>query len=102
PAAAVPVLELHPAVLDAHDRAYVAGLRVLDDHAEFYWQFRRPELTGVVRVTCQNIRTVTIIHPSDPRKGRRSIPVTPLRCHHTEIRSWLRCDLVAGVMRFRL
>ena len=54
-AAATPIFELHPAVLDAHDRTHIAGLRVLDHHAEFYWQFGRPGFTGVVRVARQNI-----------------------------------------------
>ena len=69
----MPVLELHPAVFDANHRADVAGLHVLDNHAEFYWQFGRLGLARVVRVASQNVRAVTIIHLSDPRNVVRQI-----------------------------
>jgi hypothetical protein len=64
---AVPVLKPHPAVFDAHHRADICRLRILDDHAEFYRQFGGTDPARVVRVAGQHVRTVTIIHPSDPR-----------------------------------
>ena len=78
-------------------RADVAGLRVLDDHAEFYCHFSRPDRARVVRVACQNVRAVTIVHPSDPRNDRGPIPVTPRGMLGSPC-----CDLVAVVMRWRL
>ena len=59
----MPVLEFHRAVLDAYHHDNVAGLRVLDDHAEFYWQFSRSDLARVVRVAREHVRAVTIVHP---------------------------------------
>ena len=58
--AAVPVLELHPAVLDADHRADVAGLGVLDDHADFH---RLLGATGLsVRVVGEDIGAIAISH----------------------------------------
>ena len=41
---AVPVLQVDAAVFDSDYRADVAGLRVLDDHAELDWMFGRARL----------------------------------------------------------
>jgi hypothetical protein len=64
-------------------------LRILDDHAEFYRYFNRPGFAGVVRVASQHVRTVTIIHRSDPRNYNPQNPVAPLR---------RRCSRMAVVM----
>jgi hypothetical protein len=81
------------AVFDAHHRADISGLRVLDDHAEFYWQLSGPEPLRAVRIAGQQVRTVTIIHPSDPRNDgapnsvRHSAGIRLARSRHRRERS---------------
>ena len=59
---AVPVLELHPAVLDPDHRAHKARLRVLDDHADFDGLFRRAGFPRSVRVVGEHVDAIAICH----------------------------------------
>ena len=59
----VPVLEFHPAVLDAHHGADETGLGVLDDHADLDRLFGGTGPTGTVRVVGKDVGTIAISHP---------------------------------------
>ena len=59
--AAVPVFEVDAAVLDAHHRADVAGLGVLDDHPQLHRVLGR---AGLVPTRRQNIGSIAIHHPA--------------------------------------
>ena len=59
---AVPVLELHPAVLDADHRPDKTRLRVLDDHADFDGQFGRAGFASSVRVVGEHVDAIAISH----------------------------------------
>ena len=67
--AAVPVLEFHPAVLDADHRADVTGLGVLDDHADFH---RPLGANGAFGAGCWRGRRR---HSDQPPGDRRVTPV---------------------------
>ena len=67
--AAVPVLELHPAVLDANHGADVTGLGVLDDHADFH---RLLGLRGAFGAGCWRGHRC---HSDQPPGDRRVTPV---------------------------
>jgi hypothetical protein len=56
----MPVLELHPAVFDAHHRAHIAGLGVLDDHAELHRLLTCAGLS--VRIVGQDVGAIAISH----------------------------------------
>ena len=57
---AVPVLQVDAAVFDADDRADVAALRILDDHAKLDWMFCRARLA---RARGKDVGSVAI-HPA--------------------------------------
>jgi hypothetical protein len=58
----VPILELHPPVLDAHHRTNETGLRVFDDHAQLDRLFGGAWPAGAVRVIGQDVGTIAICH----------------------------------------
>ena len=59
---AVPVFELHPAVLDADHRPDETRLRVLDDHADLHGLFGRPGLPRSMRVVGEHVGAIAISH----------------------------------------
>ena len=64
PGTAVPILQVHPAVLDAHDGAHPSALGILDHQTGFRGDLGGPRFVGAVRVSGQHIGAVAIVHPA--------------------------------------